>query len=160
MSSKPKNKESIIRKLSTHFEEVHSLPPLAAKIYALLVMADQPTYTFDEILEYTCASKSSVSEQLNCLIDKGKVEFETKTDSRKRHFKTNLNYLTDTLKDYKNQIEKEIDVINEVINYKTNQNLDRELTHILKEHFTNTHKNISETLQKMSQIENKQNDEK
>ncbi|MFN2260876.1 MAG: GbsR/MarR family transcriptional regulator [Psychroflexus sp.] len=160
MSSTSKNKESIIQKLSTHFEDVHNLPPLAAKIYALLVVAEQPTYTFGEILEYSGASKSSVSEQLNCLINKGKVEFETKKDSRKRHFKTNRNYLTDTLKDYKKQIEKEIEVIDEVINYKTNKNLDRKLTNILKEHFTNTHKNISVTLQKMSQIENIESDEK
>lgn len=159
MISTAKNKDAIVQKLSLHFEDVHSLPPLAAKIYALLVVAEQSSYTFDDILEYTSASKSSVSEQLNSLIDKGKIEFETKPGSRKRHFKTNRNYLTDTLKEYKIQIEKEIAVLNELICYRADKNIDQKLAQVLKEYFTNTHQNISTTLQNMSQIENKQYDE-
>lgn len=63
------------KELSSHFVDEHDLPPLAAKIYSFLILSEAESHTFDEIIEITGASKSSVSNQLNFLSEVGRVDF-------------------------------------------------------------------------------------
>jgi len=87
----------LIKELSEHFEEEHELPPLASRIYSNLILSEVESLTFEEIINITSASKSSVSNQLNFLIEEGRVDFYFKNDKRKRYFKTNQDYLKKTL---------------------------------------------------------------
>lgn len=70
-----KEKNRFLDQLSDLLIQDHHLTPLASKIYALLITADQKAYTFDELVQQTNASKSSVSTQLNNLLERNKNRF-------------------------------------------------------------------------------------
>ena len=81
------------------FEQVHQLAPLAARIYAIMILSPKDGHTFDEILSITKASKSSVSTHLNHLLQLKKVEYFTKPGDRKRYFRASKRYLINTLQE-------------------------------------------------------------
>lgn len=82
-----KKKEKLIEELGLNMEEQLKVAPLAARIYALLVLSPQDGLTFDEIKEIIQASKSSVSVNLKVLTQLKYVEYYTKPGIRKRYFK-------------------------------------------------------------------------
>lgn len=69
--------------------EKSQFPPLAARVMALLLVAEPPYCTFDEILENLQSSKSSVSTSLNLLLREGIVDYITFPGDRKRYFQVN-----------------------------------------------------------------------
>lgn len=81
-----KTKDEIIETLGLHLEEEHNLPPLAARIYAILVLTDKDGITFEDCLEKRGASKSSTSTSLNLLVNMGFVTYFTKPGDRRRYF--------------------------------------------------------------------------
>ncbi|GLU43369.1 GbsR/MarR family transcriptional regulator [Allomuricauda sp. NBRC 101325] len=83
-----KSKEEIIETLGLHLEEEHNLPPLAARIYAILILTDKDGLTFDGCLDRLGASKSSISTSLNLLVNMDIVSYFTKHGDRKRYFTT------------------------------------------------------------------------
>ena len=72
--------------LGLHIEDEYSLPPLAARIYADLVLTDDQGLTFEECLSKRAASKGSVSTALNLLQKMGIIAYYTKPGDRKRYF--------------------------------------------------------------------------
>ena len=143
----------LIKELSSVLIHDHQLTPLGAKIYALLIIADDELYTFDNIVDLTKASKSSVSNQLNELLDRNKIVFETKADSRKRFFKTNQNYINEMLRKEYEHADQHITILNKLIDHKE----ENKMAQILKEYYQHTACNINSTLEKIHQIQNKQN---
>ena len=83
-----KTKEEIIETLGLHLEKEHNLPPLAARIYAILILTDEDGITFEDCLEKRGASKSSTSTSLNLLLNMGLVTYFTKPSDRRRYFTT------------------------------------------------------------------------
>ena len=83
-----KSREEIVETVGLHLEEEHNLPPLAARIYAVLILTDKDGLTFDSCLDRLNASKSSISTSLNLLVNMGLVTYFTKSGDRKRYFKT------------------------------------------------------------------------
>ncbi|MEX2592895.1 MAG: MarR family transcriptional regulator [Anditalea sp.] len=69
--------------------EKSDFPPLAARIMALLLVAEPPYCTFDEITDNLKSSKSSVSTSLNLLLRAGLVDYRTFPGDRKRYFQVN-----------------------------------------------------------------------
>ena len=51
-------KRKLIEEIGVRFEQVHQLAPLAARIYAIMILSPKDGHTFDEILNITLASKS------------------------------------------------------------------------------------------------------
>lgn len=137
--------------LSSHFEHNHKLPPLASKIYSIFILSKNEEFTFDEILDLTGASKSSVSNQINFLIEEGRVDFTFKNDKRKRYFKTKCDYLKKTLELHLDEIEKEIEMLSKVIHYKKEQNLNQNDVSIFKNHLKSEKENILDTLNELEQ---------
>lgn len=76
----------LIETLGLHLEAEYRLPPLAARIYAELVLTDDTGLTFEECLERRSASKGSVSTALNLLQKMGIVTYYTKPGDRRRYF--------------------------------------------------------------------------
>ena len=74
----------LIEKMGIHFEQ--SLPPAAARIFALLIVSDQEAYSFNEIRDILNLSKSATSNGLNFLLNMKKIEYITRTGDRKRYF--------------------------------------------------------------------------
>ncbi len=78
-----KQKE-LIEKIGIYFEE--GMQPAAARILALLIVADQVSFSFDEIREILKLSKSATSNGINFLLNLKKIEYHTKPGDRKRYF--------------------------------------------------------------------------
>ena len=152
LNMKIKNHQ-LIEELALILIADHKLTPLGAKIYALLIIADEELYTFDDIVAMTDASKSSVSNQLNHLLDNNKIVFETKPNSRKRFFKTNENYLNEMLTKEYEYADEHISILNKLIKTKE----ENQMARILKEHYEHAARNIESTLEKINQIQNTQN---
>jgi DNA-binding transcriptional regulator GbsR (MarR family) len=74
----------LIEKMGIHFER--SIPPAAARIFALLIVSDKDSYSFDEIREVLKLSKSATSNGLNFLLNMKKIEYFTRSGDRKRYF--------------------------------------------------------------------------
>jgi DNA-binding transcriptional regulator GbsR (MarR family) len=153
-SSIYKFNEKLSIELSSHFEEEHNMPPLASKIYSILILSQSECLTFDEILTITKASKSSVSNQINFLIDEGRVEFIFKDKKRKRYFKTKEDYFKKTLEIHQQKIQKETNILSKIIDHKKDQGFDGELASIFKGHLLNEKENLEQTIYKLSQTSN------
>src|SRR5690606_29887109 len=98
------------------------LPPLAARIYATLLISSNEGLTFDEIMEIVQASKSTVSNNLNILVQLSYVEYFTRPGNRKRYFKTSQFYVKNALEQYMALHNKELEIINRVDDYKKENN--------------------------------------
>lgn len=103
----------LFKEISEHYEVFYKLPPLTARIYTLFIFNNcKDGLTFDDLVEIFQASKSSISNSLNTLIELNFIEQIKKENERKRYFRTNRNLfltrLEDVLKRLKN--EKEINL--------------------------------------------------
>lgn len=85
--SKEEIRKKLVEELGVHFEEQHNLPPLAARIFAYLILTDGDGVTFDDCQEKRNASKSSVSSSLNLLLKLGIITYFTKSGDRRRFFR-------------------------------------------------------------------------
>jgi predicted transcriptional regulator len=66
--------------------EKFGLTPMQGRVVAYYVICDPPEKTFEETVKYFSASKSSVSNSLNYLLEAGIVDYRTYADKRKRFF--------------------------------------------------------------------------
>ena len=83
-----KEKEELIEMFGIHFESLYHLPPLAARILGNLIIGSSKSgLTFEDLVERTVASKSSVSTNLNFLLKIGKITYYTLPGDRKKYFK-------------------------------------------------------------------------
>lgn len=110
-------KEELIESLGMHFESMYQLPPLATRIYALLILTGNEGLTFEALIEATEASKSSVSTSINLLLQTQKIEYFTKPGDRKRYFRKNAHYLKNRLETYVQQVNKELRLFESTCGY-------------------------------------------
>lgn len=115
-------KKNLVEVLGLFFQDRHKLPPLAARIYAILVLSSDEGYTFDELMEITQASKSSVSTNLNLLISLKYIEFYTKTGNRKRYFRSSGSYITNMLHEHLEAITKELEMVQKINDFNRSNN--------------------------------------
>ncbi|WP_417885417.1 GbsR/MarR family transcriptional regulator [Zunongwangia sp.] len=151
-------KRKLIEEVGVHFEQIHQFAPLAARIYAIMILSPKDGHTFDDILEITSASKSSVSTHLNNLLHLRKVEYFTKPGERKRYFRASPSYLKNTLVEYKTTIDGELKVIDKIIDFNKTNNRKKfekngEITALFKEYLIKQKDNIQNVIAKMSNIE-------
>jgi DNA-binding transcriptional regulator GbsR (MarR family) len=71
--------------------EKFGLTPMQGRIVAYFTISDPPEKTFDELVNYFKASKSSVSNSLNYLLQNKIIDYKTFASDRKRYF-----FLTDS----------------------------------------------------------------
>jgi DNA-binding transcriptional regulator GbsR (MarR family) len=71
--------------------EKFGLTPMQGRILAYFTISDPPEKTFDELVDYFKASKSSVSNSLNYLLQNKIIDYKTFASDRKRYF-----FLTDS----------------------------------------------------------------
>ena len=152
-------KQKLIEEVGLHFEKSKQLAPLAARIYAIMVLSPSDGHTFEEIMTITDASKSSVSTQLNLLMQTKKVEYFTKPGERKRYFRTSKTYLKNTLKDYHDDISEELIILDKIIDYKSSKDHDKfkhngQIPTLLMEYLSAQKENLERIIQRVSEIEN------
>ncbi|SFB74100.1 transcriptional regulator [Zunongwangia sp. SCSIO 43204] len=151
-------KGKLIEEIGVRFEQVHQLAPLAARIYAIMILSPKDGHTFDEILSITKASKSSVSTHLNHLLQLKKVEYFTKPGDRKRYFRASTYYLKNTLEEYHVNITEEIKLIDKIINFNKTNNTQKfqntgQIALLFREYLESQKVNIESVINKMSKIE-------
>jgi len=66
--------------------EKFGLTPMQGRIIAYFTVSDPPEKTFDELVKYFKASKSSVSNSLNYLLQNKLIDYKTFASDRKRYF--------------------------------------------------------------------------
>lgn len=91
------------------------LPPLAAKIYSYLIFDfERKGVAFDEFVERFSASKSSVSSNLNLLLNLNIINDFNRIDERKRFFVMNEKYMKIRFKEIITRMEQELLIINKL----------------------------------------------
>src|SRR5690554_3254543 len=91
--------------------------PLAARIYILLTLSPPDGLTFESIREELGSSKSSISINLNVLIQLKYVEYNTRPGDRRRYFKGAKNFQISYLKQTSQALNKEIELIDKINTY-------------------------------------------
>jgi DNA-binding transcriptional regulator GbsR (MarR family) len=71
--------------------EKFDLTPMQGRIIAYFTISDPPEKTFDELVKFFNASKSSISNSLNYLLQTKIIDYKTFASDRKRYF-----FLTDS----------------------------------------------------------------
>jgi DNA-binding transcriptional regulator GbsR (MarR family) len=66
--------------------EKFGLTPMQGRIISYFTVSDPPEKTFDELVRYFKASKSSVSNSLNFLLQNKLIDYKTFPSDRKRYF--------------------------------------------------------------------------
>jgi DNA-binding transcriptional regulator GbsR (MarR family) len=66
--------------------EKFGLTPMQGRIVAFFTISDPPEKTFDDLVTYFKASKSSVSNSLNFLLQNKILDYKTFASDRKRYF--------------------------------------------------------------------------
>jgi len=96
-----KKQIELVEKIGMYFEQ--GMQPTAARVLALLIVADSEAYSFDQIREFLNLSKSATSNGINFLLSVKKIEYFTKNGERKRYFKWSPSI---TFNHFKEGIEK------------------------------------------------------
>lgn len=153
-----KIKEQLVEEIGLYFEKAHQLPPLAARIYGWLVICPKSGHSFDDIVELSKSSKSSVSTNLNLLLQSGCIEYFTKSGERKRYFRLSKDYLKVTLKQYEERVSKELEIVNKISAFNIKHNKKKYKKHqefgkLFHEYLKTQHKNLRCTINRMNKLE-------
>jgi DNA-binding transcriptional regulator GbsR (MarR family) len=85
MLNQEKLTRETIEEIGKVFEKF-SLTPMQGRIVAYFIVSDPPEKTFEEMVNYFKASKSSVSNSLNFLLQNKIIDYKTFASDRKRYF--------------------------------------------------------------------------
>jgi len=109
-------KEELIEQFGVHFETLYHFPPLASRILGLLIVdSPNPGFTFENIVEITNASKSSVSTAVNLLLKLGKITYITVSGDRKKYYRPAP--FSERLDNYQRMLQFEKKLIERMLNY-------------------------------------------
>jgi len=117
-----KEQSELVEEIGLVIEERADLSPLAARIYATLILASDDGLTFEDITEAHQASKSSVSNNLNVLVKLKYAEYYTKSGERKRYFKASKFYVKTAMEKYNELFEKEVDIVSKINKFNKQNN--------------------------------------
>ena len=115
-------KKQLIEELGLYFEKKHGLPPLAARIYAIMVLSSLDGYSFEELMEITKACKSSVSTNLNLLLQLKFVEYYTRPGERKRYFRSSGSFLQNMLRERYETINFDLEISSKINDFNKKNN--------------------------------------
>ena len=107
-------KKEAVESIGMHIEKRSQIAPLAARIQALMILSSDKGMSFDEIVAFTQASKSSVSSNLNLLLQMKSTEYFTIPGDRKRYFRSSKDYLFLRLENYLEIVNEEIHITNQI----------------------------------------------
>jgi len=133
------------------YGKTFNLPPLAAKIYAYLIFDfERKGLTFDDLVEIFSASKSSVSTNLNLLLNNNLIQDLNKLDERKRYFTANENFVKIRFQEISERLKEEIRIINSLENFRKTKSEDEiKKSKIYKDLLNSNIENIEKSLSKL-----------
>ena len=108
-------KKVLVEKLGVNFEKSKILAPVAARIFATLILTEKKGITFEELVEVLNASKSTISTHLEHLQSLNKISYVTRPGDRKRYFIIHpnliLNYIDEMIEKWNNEKSIHQDII-------------------------------------------------
>lgn len=158
MINETQEKRMLIEDIGIILEYRADLAPLAARIYAALLISSNEGLTFDEIIETVQASKSTVSNNLNILVQLNYVEYFTRPGNRKRYFKASKFYVKNALEQYLTLLNKELEIINRVDSYNQENNPEKfnnekSVRSLFREYLNDEHNLIKVKIQEIDRIQ-------
>lgn len=114
-------KNNLIEELGVHLEG-EQLAPLAARIFATLILSGKKGVTFEELVINLHAGKSSISTHLEHLQQTNRVKYFTKPGDRKRYFMVDPNLILNIMDEMINKWEKEKQLHTRIRQYKESSN--------------------------------------
>lgn len=160
-----KEREEIIELYGNYFEKLYNIPPLAARIMGTLIIDGCKTgVTFESLVEKLGASKSSISTNLNLLLNIEKISFFTKAGDRKKYFKPAN--LSQRLANFLKLIDSEMAIINRMIDYReatascSEERCNLENIKAYRTHVIEVEKVFIKTISELKQIEINNNNNK
>ncbi|SHI81584.1 GbsR/MarR family transcriptional regulator [Flavobacterium haoranii] len=157
---KEKEKEEVIELFGVHFEKHHNMSPLAARIFATIILNNrEKDLTFEELVNITGASKSSVSTNINLLLDTNKITYYTVCGERKKFFKPAS--LSERIKNHLQIVKSEQNIIKRIKAYETKYNLkaldekDQKVVELYREYVNDFENLINDLILKIEDLETK-----
>ena len=103
-----------VEQLGIAFERLgHS--PMNARVVGFLLLAEPPYKDFYEIRDFLAASKSSISNALNYLMNEGTVDYLTFSGDRRRYFRINPDNWLSNLKRQTQQMGQMRGILEQVL---------------------------------------------
>lgn len=122
-------KHALIEQLGVQLEN-DNLAPVAARIFATLILSGHQGVTFDKLVCELNASKSTVSTHLEHLQATSRVKYFTKKGDRKRYFIINPGLMLNVIDEMVAKWEADKKVHEKVLEYKKKHNeLNEEIDH-------------------------------
>lgn len=160
-----REREEIIELYGNYFEKLYNIPPLAARIMGTLIIDGCKTgVTFESLVEKLGASKSSISTNLNLLLNIEKISFFTKAGDRKKYFKPAN--LSQRLANFLKLIDSEMVIINRMVDYReatascSEERCNLENIKAYRTHVIEVEKVFIKTISELKQIEINNNNNK
>jgi DNA-binding transcriptional regulator GbsR (MarR family) len=133
------------------YGDVFHLPPLAAKIYAYLIFDfERIGVSFDALVEIFCASKSSVSSNLNLLLNLNIIKDFNRIDERKRFFVMNEKYMKIRFEEIIVKMEREVSILEQLKSFRNTS--DEDVLHRFEMYTSLFNKNIANIKETIEQF--------
>ncbi len=117
-------REQLIERLGVYMENQAQLAPLAARIFATLILTGKKGITFEELVTSLNASKSTICTHLNSLQASGKADYFTKPGDRKRYFIVHPDNLVQVMEQMLRSWKIQQDIHQDILRYKEAVNKD------------------------------------
>lgn len=158
MESIQKERENLIESFGVYFETFYHMSPLGSRILGLLIIDGIKTgLTFEQIVEKTGASKSSVSTNLNLLLKMGKTNYFTLPGDRKKYYRPSP--FSERLNSYLKIVACEKKIIDKMLSYREQtmssleETINLEDIKAYKTHVVKVEELIKETISEFQKIE-------
>jgi DNA-binding transcriptional regulator GbsR (MarR family) len=124
------NQKNLIEKMGVAYER-SGYAPVAARILSLLLVAEDPDLTFDQLQATLGISKSATSNSINQLLSTGKIEQISKLGERKRYFRNRIIHWKEDIKKAHEQMDVFLDLMKTILKQRPGDTV--EFNHSLKE---------------------------
>jgi len=111
-------KKELVEKFGVFMERQENLPPIAARIFASLVVNKGDGTTFDELVVFLAASKSTISTNIQLLSNRGMLTFFTKPGDRKKYFILSPESLLSRVEEEIIQYRTEYQIVKEITEFR------------------------------------------
>lgn len=115
-------KKELVEKFGSFMEHQENLPPIAARIFASLFINKGDGMTFDELVNFLSASKSTISTNIQLLTNRGMLTFFTKPGDRKKYFILSPESLLARVDEEIIQHRMEYQIVKEIIDFREEVN--------------------------------------
>jgi DNA-binding transcriptional regulator GbsR (MarR family) len=115
-------KKDIIERYGLFMEKSEKFAPISARIFSTLLLAERKGATFDDLVNFLGASKSTISTNLQRLSNMKVVDYYTKPGDRKKYFHLSPIGFISFLEEDISKFRAEKTLVKEVIEFKKTAN--------------------------------------